>query len=283
MCSGSYSHIFSISLSTLQPSLCYFFLYGTMQYTLPAARGPFLLFLTRYIGRPDTFFDPRRPNIYINKMATRGSARFKRESTVAHGLITPDESMASTGTVHPKEEDEESDSVSFSDKLQAKLQEDSFKSHHGLSFENHIFASEVAEHQRRSASGKMNLDIERVFRLPLLPVSLRSSYPPPPQHRTRNDPPESLATMSATPAKKGAGIGAVSQSVRLCVNAVEAMRKIGIPGINKSIPELVMVGDQSAGKSSLMSGSKIIHNLIHLLPQHLSCSCAPKMPLEKSI
>lgn len=81
--------------------------------------------------------------------------------------------------------------------------------------------------------------------------------------------------MSAAPTKEGAGIRAVGQSVRLCVNAVEEMRKLGIPGIDQSIPELVMVGDQSAGKSSLMSGSKIIH----FLPQHVSYLC---YEIEKS-
>lgn len=99
-------------------------------------------------------------------MATRGSA-FKRESTVVHGLITPDESM--TSTIHPKQETD-LDSMSFPNQLQAKVQDDPFRSHHGLPFENHSFASGVSEHQRRSASGKMSLelDISRASRLPLL-------------------------------------------------------------------------------------------------------------------
>jgi hypothetical protein len=89
-------------------------------------------------------------------MVSRGASRFKRESTVTNGLITPDESMTSFGTVHPKEE--ELDPVSLSDKLQGGSfnfhHDPPVNFHHGLPVEADSLNSEAAERQRRSASGK---------------------------------------------------------------------------------------------------------------------------------
>lgn len=99
-------------------------------------------------------------------MVSRGSSRVKRESAFANGLITPDESMTSTGTVYLKEE--ESAPSSFSDQLQAKLEGASFSSCRGLpsegdTFANETFESEAAERHRRSASGKIDLNTSKDF------------------------------------------------------------------------------------------------------------------------
>jgi hypothetical protein len=76
--------------------------------------------------------------------------QLKRESTiVVDGLITPNESMSTTGTITPKQEDS---SISFSDNFEDKFAGASFRSHDGLPLEDddHV----IAERQRRSASGK---------------------------------------------------------------------------------------------------------------------------------
>lgn len=50
----------------------------------------------------------------------------------------------------------------------------------------------------------------------------------------------------------GASLELVGEKVSLLVNAIEELRKLGLKEIDTELPELVLVGDQSAGKSSLM-------------------------------
>lgn len=50
----------------------------------------------------------------------------------------------------------------------------------------------------------------------------------------------------------GASLQIVGQRVNLLVDAIEELRKLGLREIDTELPELVLVGDQSAGKSSLM-------------------------------
>lgn len=63
------------------------------------------------------------------------------------------------------------------------------------------------------------------------------------------------AAMSSTLAEKGKGLETVGHDVRWLIDLLDELRKIGLEGIVDHLPELVIVGDQSAGKSSLMSGS----------------------------
>jgi len=98
-------------------------------------------------------------------MVPRGSSRFKREST-ANGLITPDESMTSSGTAYPKYE--EIDSVSFSNRLQDKLQRSSpFPSYHGLPSESESFEREASERYRRSEAGKFAIPVSETLYSPV--------------------------------------------------------------------------------------------------------------------
>ena len=50
----------------------------------------------------------------------------------------------------------------------------------------------------------------------------------------------------------GASLQIVGEKVNLLVNAIQELRKLGLKEIDTELPELVLVGDQSAGKSSLM-------------------------------
>jgi hypothetical protein len=51
----------------------------------------------------------------------------------------------------------------------------------------------------------------------------------------------------------GASLEIVGKEVNLLVEAIEELRQLGLKEIETELPELVLVGDQSAGKSSLMS------------------------------
>lgn len=50
----------------------------------------------------------------------------------------------------------------------------------------------------------------------------------------------------------GASLQIVGEQVNLLVDAIEELRKLGLKEIDTELPELVLIGDQSAGKSSLM-------------------------------
>jgi len=50
----------------------------------------------------------------------------------------------------------------------------------------------------------------------------------------------------------GASLQLVGAKVNLLVDAIEELRQLGLKEINTELPELVLVGDQSAGKSTLM-------------------------------
>src|SRR4051794_40864321 len=50
----------------------------------------------------------------------------------------------------------------------------------------------------------------------------------------------------------GKSLQIVGEKVNLLVNAIEELRKLGLKEIDTELPELVLVGDQSAGKSTLM-------------------------------
>ena len=50
----------------------------------------------------------------------------------------------------------------------------------------------------------------------------------------------------------GVGLQIVGEKVNILVNAIEELRQLGLKELDTELPELVLVGDQSAGKSSLM-------------------------------
>jgi hypothetical protein len=54
------------------------------------------------------------------------------------------------------------------------------------------------------------------------------------------------------PQVPGASLQIVGQQVNLLVDAIEELRRLGLKEIDTELPELVLIGDQSAGKSSLM-------------------------------
>lgn len=50
----------------------------------------------------------------------------------------------------------------------------------------------------------------------------------------------------------GASLQIVGEKVNMLVDAIEKLRQLGLNELKEELPELVLVGDQSAGKSSLM-------------------------------
>ena len=69
----------------------------------------------------------------------------------------------------------------------------------------------------------------------------------------------------------GASLQIVGEQVNLLVDAIEELRKLGLKEIDTELPELVLIGDQSAGKSSLMSAIAEIN-----LPKHMGmCTRCP--------
>ncbi|KAH6679785.1 P-loop containing nucleoside triphosphate hydrolase protein [Halenospora varia] len=90
------------------------------------------------------------------------------------------------------------------------------------------FSSQAAdERNRRSAS-----------------VSIRTSRP---QSSRQN-----MDDRYPARSEPGQGLEIVGKKVKLLVDAIEDLRKLGLRALDTVLPELVLVGDQSAGKSSLM-------------------------------
>jgi hypothetical protein len=50
----------------------------------------------------------------------------------------------------------------------------------------------------------------------------------------------------------GASLQIVGEKVALLVDAIEELRQLGLKELDTELPELVLIGDQSAGKSTLM-------------------------------
>lgn len=105
------------------------------------------------------------------------------------------------------------------------------KSHHGLMISQELdegYQTQVPDRRLRSNSPSL-LSTQINSRTPHLPgVNMASQVP-------------------------GASLQIVGEQVNLLVDAIEQLRKLGIREIDTELPELVLIGDQSAGKSSLMS------------------------------
>ena len=171
--------------------------------------------------------------------------QLKRESTIiVDGFITPNESISTTGTITPKQEDID---ISFSDNFEDTFTGASFASHNGFPVEEDQII--VSERQRRSASRKLLLSSPQIRHLPhshALIVSARTSRPSSrPNDATR------AAPMAEVPAAQ-TGLEFVGQDAKILVDAINDLRQFGLDHVVQ-LPELVLVGDQSAGKSSLMS------------------------------
>ncbi|RDL37144.1 uncharacterized protein BP5553_04577 [Venustampulla echinocandica] len=153
--------------------------------------------------------------------------RLKRQPTIGlGGLPTPSQSMTTAGTVTPKQEEVEEVGL-LPDSLQDNnFHGPSFGFQNGLPTADSSFFSNTSEQYRRSEG-----------------VSLRSSRAPPPP---RTD------TMATTTSEQ-TGLEAVGKHVKRLIDMMEELRRIGLKDIDTHLPELVLVGDQSAGKSSLMS------------------------------
>lgn len=162
------------------------------------------------------------------------------------GFPTPAQSMTTAGAPTPKREDLE-ETVLLSDSLQdSSVQGSSFEFQHGLPTADSSFFSNVPEQYRRSPGGKLvtfQPPRTSLFMLTITIVSLRSSRAPPPQQAD---------TMAAATSEQ-TGLEAVGKHVKRLIDMMEDLRRIGLKDIDTHLPELVLVGDQSAGKSSLMS------------------------------
>lgn len=73
------------------------------------------------------------------------------------------------------------------------------------------------------------------------------------------------------------GLEAMSGDVKDLIETIEKLKNIGLKSIEAELPELVLVGDQSAGKSSLMGALTEIN-----LPQSDSMVC-DKSPFYSKI
>ncbi|KAE8453298.1 hypothetical protein EG329_011365 [Mollisiaceae sp. DMI_Dod_QoI] len=159
-----------------------------------------------------------------------GRRVLKRESTVAYGgLATPSTSFytGSSSSVSPKREIESID-LSFSD---CEEEPPTLRSHHGLPTDEGY--SSIPDRARRSASVSA-----RTSRL-----SPSHTYHPSNHHSNQ-------AEMDPPPPSQG--LEFVGRNVKVLVDAISDLQKYGLEHV-VSLPELVLVGDQSAGKSSLMS------------------------------
>ncbi|KAF4635793.1 hypothetical protein G7Y89_g2297 [Cudoniella acicularis] len=204
----------------------------------------------------------------FNTMTPTERQMLKRESTMPYGgLPTPEQSMTSTGSITPKKEREDS---LVSDDFQALRGE--IQSHHGLAI-SESFSTQATEYRKhRSAS----VDTLRVP--PELSVDNRTSRRGGnPSHienhednmefymgnrigssrrshmKIPRDDNMDYYTDNPASSEPGKGLEIVGKKVKILVDAIEELRKLGLREIDTELPELVLVGDQSAGKSSLMS------------------------------
>ncbi|CZR52308.1 related to interferon-induced GTP-binding protein Mx2 [Phialocephala subalpina] len=178
-----------------------------------------------------------------------GRRLLKRESTAAYGgLATPGASIyASTGgsptpksSVSPKREREiESIDLSFSDEYEEEPPAPSnVRSYHGHPADERY--SSVADREFRSLSG------------PSRHPQYHPEPRPSPSRRltSRSHPSNTRTEMNISPPSQGMEF--VGRHVKVLVDAISDLRNFGLDHVVE-LPELVLVGDQSAGKSSLMS------------------------------
>ncbi|KAG4437271.1 hypothetical protein IFR05_007248 [Cadophora sp. M221] len=168
-------------------------------------------------------------------MTLGSSERFKRESTIAFGLRTPAPSIKSSRTESPlvKVEIDLTDCDEIEDQTQARPP----SSNHGLRIEEQDPFYERFEVQQYSSPG--------------VPIPSRSSRPP--QTPTPRTPVHPHRTPASIPTPRmETGLEIVGRNVKKLVETIEKLKRIGLKSIDAQLPELVLVGDQSAGKSSLM-------------------------------
>jgi GTP-binding protein EngB required for normal cell division len=86
--------------------------------------------------------------------------------------------------------------------------------------------------------------------------------------------------MASTPIENGIGLETAARNIKELVDTLEQLRHIGLKSIETHLPELIMVGDQSAGKSSMMSAIAEInlprgHSMCTRCPTNIKTSDAP--------
>jgi len=168
-----------------------------------------------------------------------GARRLKRESTAPNGLMTPSESMYSAGSVTPKRE---IDSESVSDVLEDPFQGKELTQQDGLPIIDEGYQSMA---QRRSGMLSQHRKWQSLILSGAL-VSVPTSQAPVP------GPSSQYIDPMAEEAQATKGLELVGQKVKILVDAISELRNFGLDHVVQ-LPELVLVGDQSHGKSSLMS------------------------------
>lgn len=78
----------------------------------------------------------------------------------------------------------------------------------------------------------------------------------------------STASQEATPPPSGTGLDTLGGGMRKMVELVNKLRAAGIEGLGLGLPRIAVVGNQSAGKSSLIeaiSGVSVIWLELHVI------------------
>ncbi|KAN0117078.1 hypothetical protein V8E51_003055 [Hyaloscypha variabilis] len=139
--------------------------------------------------------------------------RLKHEAMISHGLMTPDESLYSAGSVIRE--------------MQPSLT---------------LLKALFKESLNKTDSPSLVKAIRAWF----LSNGGRSE-----SHRKPQAPPSSSTALS-TVAPANNGLMLLGHGTRKLVDTTDQLRKIGLESVDTKLPELVLVCDQSAGKSSLM-------------------------------
>ncbi|KAH7346373.1 P-loop containing nucleoside triphosphate hydrolase protein [Rhexocercosporidium sp. MPI-PUGE-AT-0058] len=159
-------------------------------------------------------------------MAPAGRRSLKREST-AFGLQTPDPSSHPSRTPTP---------IKVEIDLTVNTLEDPYENQafpdHGLQME-YDRTGQTIKQQRRST-------------LTPSPPSIpsRTSRPTPSSHSQHQ--PTVMRPLETN------SLEIVGRDAKRLIDTIEQLKKIGLQSVDTELPELVLVGDQSAGKSSLM-------------------------------
>ncbi|KAJ5051665.1 uncharacterized protein L3040_001440 [Drepanopeziza brunnea f. sp. 'multigermtubi'] len=193
----------------------------------------------------------------------RNKSRIKSEYPTSSGLKTPT-NQSKSRTLSPLLRDE-IDLTTSSDELEDVPSTSSFQTSQAeqIDYDDASNTIKVQEFRPRSAAVPN-------------PTS-RASSTPTPASRVPSRPIRQQAAAKSPPIMSGLEV--IGKNVKTLVDTIEDLKRIGLKSIDAKLPELILVGDQSAGKSSLMGAIAEINlpkgqSMCTKCPTNIKTTCA---------